>query len=208
MISNAQDVLRHHVCGFSEDQERTRLSPLLSRWKFKLPLKLAPVGQQPASVRWCKGPVHASVPRFVPHIPPSLASRLRAPPPSLGPPPPIGPRASESRATPVPGADGPSRLRAPMLSESMLEPVSRRRFLDLDSRRRRRCRRTDHPGHPSYPSPRWNQSREDHASPCTGPVRWPTRIRQVHPAASYRPTVRRREGPACAAIATCLEEPQ
>ena len=51
---------------------------------------------------------------FQMHVPPSLASRLRAPPPSLGSPSPIGPRASESCATPVSRSDGPSRLRVSM----------------------------------------------------------------------------------------------
>jgi hypothetical protein len=85
-------------------------------WEFKLTFELAPVGQQRLFVRWCKGltadlkgAVHTSVPRFVPLTPPPLSSfHVRAPPPSLGLPPCLGSRASESRMTPVPGTDGTS----------------------------------------------------------------------------------------------------
>ena len=62
-----------------------------------------------------KANAHTSAPRSVPLAPPSLSSSyVRAPPPSLGLLPRLGSRASESRATPVPGTDGPSHLRVSM----------------------------------------------------------------------------------------------
>ncbi len=117
---------------------------------FESPFELATVGPQRQFVRWCKRDVHTNVPRPVPLAPPSLCTlssasesrthsmselrfrvsdsfHVRAPLPSLGVVPLFGSRASESRVTPIPVADGPSHLRVSISPVGPLPAGLRRR---------------------------------------------------------------------------------